>query len=127
MKITLKLCATILILVTLGSSTVKAQEANPLEGKWDMVIQKDGAELPSWLEIKHSGLKTLVGHFVYANGSARPISEVKENDGTFSFSIPPQWEDADSDLEFEGKMKGKNLEGTLVYTCLLYTSDAADD
>lgn len=116
MKNTLKLLIIILPTVFIGISTVHAQKANPLEGKWDMIIQQDSAALPSWLEIKHSGVKTLVGYFVYANGSARPISEVKENEGTFSFSIPPQWEDADSDLEFEGKMNGEKLEGTLVYT-----------
>ncbi len=116
MKNKLKLLVTILTVVTVGLTTLQAQEANPLEGKWDMVIQQDGKELPSWLEIKHSGIKTLVGRFVYANGSARPISEVEMEDGKFSFKIPPQWEDADSDLEFEGKISGENLEGTLVYT-----------
>lgn len=116
MKNPLKLLIIVLTIATLKSSTAQAQEDNPLQGKWDMVIQQDGKELPSWLEIKHSGIKTLVGHFVYADGSARPISEVKENDGTFSFSIPPQWEDADTDLQFEGKVNGDNLEGTLVYT-----------
>ncbi|WP_373517968.1 DUF1080 domain-containing protein [Pricia sp.] len=116
MKNTLKLLVAILTVLAAGQSYVQAQEANPLKGKWDMVIQQDGAALPSWLEIKHSGIKTLVGRFVYANGSARPISEVKENDGIFSFSIPPQWEDAVSDLEFEGKVKGDGLEGTMVYT-----------
>lgn len=106
-------------LLTLFLATVTcawAQEGTSLEGKWDMVIEKDGKELPSWLEIKHSGLNTLVGRFVYANGSARPISEVKVNDGKFSFAIPPQWEESDTDLEFEGEMKGEKLEGTLVYT-----------
>jgi hypothetical protein len=58
----------------------------------------------------------MVGRFVYANGSARPISEIEVENGTFSFEIPPQWEDADSDLEFEGQLKGEKLEGTLLYT-----------
>ncbi len=116
MKNTLKMLVPLLTVVTLGLSTAQAQDANPLEGKWDMVIQQDDKELPSWLEVKHSGIKTLVGRFVYANGSARPISEVKMEDGKFRFTIPPQWEDADSDLEFEGKVNGENLEGTLVYT-----------
>ena len=116
MKISLKLVASILIISALGFSTVKAQQENPIEGKWDMVIQKDGEELPSWLEIKHSGVKTLVGYFVYANGSARPISEIKHDNDTFSFTIPPQWEDADTDLQFDGKINGETLNGTLVYT-----------
>lgn len=115
MDITRKFSLIILTLfVTVTSAW--AQEGNPLEGKWDMVIQKDGKQLPSWLEIKHSGIKTLVGYFVYANGSARPISEVKEKDGKFNFTIPPQWEDANTDLEFEGQLNGENMKGTLMYT-----------
>lgn len=105
--------STVMLLSLVG---IKAQESEALEGKWDVVIEKDGEQLPSWLEIEHSGLKTLVGRFVYANGSARPISEVKVADGTFSFTIPPQWEDAESDLEFEGQLNGEKLEGTLLYT-----------
>ncbi len=80
------------------------------------MLEKDGGQLPSWLEIKHSGLHTLVGRFVYANGSARPISEINVNDECFNFTIPPQWEDADADLEFEGELKGEKLEGTFLYT-----------
>ena len=34
-------------------------------GRWDIVIQKDGKELPSWLEVRHSGRETMVGRFVY--------------------------------------------------------------
>ncbi|MGB7395394.1 MAG: DUF1080 domain-containing protein [Pricia sp.] len=93
-----------------------AQDKYPLEGRWDMVIEKDGEQLPSWLEIKHSGLNTLVGRFVYANGSARPISEVKVTNEKFRFEIPQQWEEEDVDLEFEGQLEGEKLEGTLIYT-----------
>lgn len=59
------------------AATLCAQESNPLEGRWDLVMTKDGQEMPSWLEVKHSGNNTLVGRFVYAFGSARPIAEVK--------------------------------------------------
>jgi len=83
-----------------------------LEGRWDMVITKDGKEVPSWLEIRHSGNDFLVGRFVGSGGSARPISEIKFNDGKFSFSIPPQWEKG-SNLEFEGQRDGENLKGTV--------------
>jgi len=93
-----------------------AQDAKKLlEGRWDMVITKDGKELPSWLEIRHSGNATLVGRFVYAFGSARPIAEVKYKEGKFSFSIPPQWEKGNTNLEFEGSLDGDRLKGTMVY------------
>ncbi len=101
----------------LASTTLTfAQQINPIEGRWDMVISQEGEELPSWLEIRHSGSRTLVGRFVYAMGSARPISEVKMKDGKFSFAIPPQWEDGNTYMEFEGIMNGDVLKGTMLYT-----------
>ena len=101
----------------LASTTLSfAQQINPIEGRWDMVISQEGEELPSWLEIRHSGSRTLVGRFVYAMGSARPISEVKMKDGEFSFAIPPQWEDGNTYMEFEGSMNGDVLKGTMLYT-----------
>lgn len=87
----------------------------PIEGRWDITIEKDGKFLPSWLEVEHSGLKTLVGRFVYAGGSARPISEVKFANGKFTFSIPPQWEKEERNLDFEGTVSGNNLTGTMVF------------
>ncbi|MDP2060889.1 MAG: DUF1080 domain-containing protein [Flavobacteriaceae bacterium] len=93
-----------------------AQEVNPLEGRWDVVITQEGKELPSWLEIRHSGTHTLVGRFVYAFGSARPIAEVIVKDGKFTFAIPPQWEQGDRYMAFEGQLEGDQLKGTLVYT-----------
>lgn len=116
MKILSNLFFTAAFVLSCFSTTIYAQEISPLEGRWDMVISKDGKELPSWLEIRHSGTHTLVGRFVYAMGSARPISEVKVQDGKFGFAIPPQWEEGDSDMKFEGRQVGKNLEGTMVYT-----------
>lgn len=81
-----------------------------------MIINQDGRELPSWLEIRHSGNRTLVGRFVYAFGSARPIAEVNLKDGKFNFSIPPQWEQGDTYMKFEGQWEDNQLKGTMVYT-----------
>ncbi|MBA4056397.1 MAG: DUF1080 domain-containing protein, partial [Marivirga sp.] len=80
----------IVIFALLTTVAGYAQEIKPalLEGRWDMVIMQGGKELPSWLEVRHSGTHTLVGRFVYASGSARPISEVKFSGGKFNFSIP---------------------------------------
>lgn len=110
-----------LILVTLSVflflvNLSQAQDISPLEGKWDLVIDQDGKKLPSWLEIRHSGFNTLVGSFVYAFGSARPIAEIKLNDGKFSFAIPPQWEPGKKYLEFEGELVGETLKGNMLYT-----------
>ena len=95
-------------------STVK--KVSVLEGRWDMTLIMDGKECPSWLEVEHSGFHTLVGRYVYANGSARPISKVNFDGEKFSFKIPPQWETESRDLEFEGTFSDKGLTGTLVYT-----------
>ena len=111
-----KLLPMVVLLFATIFTTLSAQETKNLEGTWDMVIAQEGKELPSWLEIKHSGVNTLVGSFVYAFGSARPISEVKLNDEKFSFSIPRQWEPEGQDMQFEGMQDGKGLKGTMVYT-----------
>ncbi|QCX00203.1 DUF1080 domain-containing protein [Aggregatimonas sangjinii] len=116
MNIKSKLSGVVLLLFVTVFSTIAAQDTKSLEGTWDMVIFQEGKELPSWLEIKHSGVNTLVGRFVYAFGSARPISEVKLNDETFRFSIPRQWEPQGQDMEFEGMRDGDGLKGTMVYT-----------
>ena len=85
-------------------------------GRFDITIEKGGKSIPSWLEVQKSGTHTLIGRFCYAFGSARPISEVKPNDGKFSFSIPPQWEDGKRNMDFEFEVSGDQVKGTMVYT-----------
>lgn len=106
----------ILTLILLTTVAVYGQETKPaLEGRWDMTVMQGGKELPSWLEVKHSGNHTLVGRFVYASGSARPISEVKFSDGKFNFTIPTQWESEPGNLEFNGMITADGLKGTMLY------------
>jgi hypothetical protein len=69
--------------------------------------------MPSWFEVVLSGRAALVGRFVGAFGSARPISEVAFGNGQFSFSIPPQWEDGPDDITVEGKVSGNRVSGTI--------------
>jgi hypothetical protein len=85
-------------------------------GRWDITMNKDGKSIPSWLEVQKSGKHTLIGRFTYAFGSARPISEVKVNGGKYSFSIPPQWEPGNRNMDFEFEVSGDQLKGTMVYT-----------
>jgi hypothetical protein len=87
-----------------------------VEGRWDIIIQKDGKELPSWLEVMHSGRSTLWGRFVYAFGSARPVAQVKKNNNSYSFSIPVQWEPGTTDMEFSFTLQDDKLTGTMKYT-----------
>ena len=88
-------------------------ENTKLEGRWDLTLTMNGKEFPSWLEVEHSGIKTLVGRFVYLNGSARPIAKVTLVGDKFSFTIPPQWESESKDLEFEGSVTPTGLSGTI--------------
>jgi Domain of Unknown Function (DUF1080) len=103
------------LLVLLMSNSIKASCADAVEGRWDIVIESNGKSLPSWLEIEHSGVSTLVGRFVYADGSARPISVINSSNGKYSFSIPPQWEKSTRNLEFEFELVGDQLKGTMVF------------
>lgn len=95
---------------------MQAQDTKALEGTWNLIITEDGKEVPSWLEIKHSGISTLVGHFCYKFGSARPVAEVKVNGANFSFSIPAQWEPKGFDMQIMGGPDGDGLKGTMIYT-----------
>ncbi len=103
-----------LFLVTVSTSCF-SQDTKALEGRWDITLSMNGKEQPSWLEVQHSGVRTLVGRFVFLNGSARPISKVNFKDGKFSFTIPPQWEQETRDLEFEGTITSTGLSGTMIY------------
>ena len=96
------------------ASMAKA-DPSPIEGRWDITVDMNGKNFPSWLEVNHSGTHTLIGEFVSTGGSARPISEVNFSNGKISFSIPPQWESGDGNLIFEATLEGDNLSGTITY------------
>lgn len=110
----------VLIILVLAS-TARAgdlpleKSADPsIEGRWDMNINMNGKEYPSWLEVIHSGSKWLVGYYVGIVGSARPVSIINFKEGKMSFTIPPQWEDEDSYVSFEGTLQGDSLAGTMI-------------
>ncbi|MCF1750018.1 3-keto-disaccharide hydrolase [Mariniradius sediminis] len=86
-----------------------------LIGTWDITLDMNGKPAPSWLEVKLSGIRTLVGHFVGNDGSARPISKVTFDNGKFGFSIPPQWQMANNDLVLEGELVDGKIKGTITY------------
>jgi hypothetical protein len=87
--------------------------AQHIEGRWDLTVTRAGKQSPSWLEVSHSGVKYLNGRFVAGGGSARPISRINFKDNKLSFSIPPQWESQEKDLEVEGVLKDDRLSGTM--------------
>jgi Domain of Unknown Function (DUF1080) len=96
-------------------SAIKTETVNggALVGRWDIKVNENGTERPSWLEVELSGFSTLVGRFVSTGGSARPISKVNFDNGRFSFAIPPQWEKEDRDLKLEGNVTASGISGTI--------------
>ncbi len=91
----------------------KAQEPPPLAGRWDLKVRDGAAEYPSWLEVRLSGYRTLVGSYVGQFGSARPIAEIKLDaaSGRFSFSVPPQWEHRTDEITVSGRIENGRLSG----------------
>lgn len=86
-----------------------------LIGRWDIDIDAPGGRQPSWLEVRRSGSRTLVGQFVGVVGSARPISRLVFEGSVLRFSLPAQWEDGEGDLSFEGELHGERLSGAVTY------------
>ncbi len=108
------LCA--FLMVPMFCTNIHAQANHPVIGHWDITVDKgNNNTAPSWLEVKLSGFKTLVGHFVSTEGSARPVALVKTNGQQVTFSIPPQWEAGMNDLVFEGTVQDDKLSGTITY------------
>jgi hypothetical protein len=85
-----------------------------IEGRWDITIDMQGKEAPSWLEVELSGTHTLVGRYVGTGGSARPISKVNFSGGKMHFAIPPQWDKGDNDMVFDATLQGDSLTGTMI-------------
>ena len=105
----------LLLMPLLYVNFLSAQNLSESEaiGRWDLEVQYGDTWLPSWLEVKLSGNKALVGYFVSVSGSARPIAEVHDTDGLISFSIPPQWNGSQY-MHFTGKVKDGAISGNLL-------------
>jgi len=108
------------LLVTIAALATSAAEIDPfvkrdpvsLVGRWDLRVRDGSTEYPSWLEVKQSGYRTLVGSYVGQFGSARPVGKVEWNEsGRFRLVVPPQWERRTNDIVLEGKLEGDGLRG----------------
>lgn len=112
----LRVIAVLLLTATLSklSAQSKVIKDPDVIGRWDLTFTNDGK--PSWLEVQRSGTHTLIGRFCYKFGSARPISEVKVNGDKYSFSIPPQWEQGNRNMDFEFEVNGDQIKGAMTYT-----------
>ena len=99
--------------VTPASAAPTAEQA--AIGRWDITLQTPAGAVPSWLEIRRSGSRTLVGQFVGVVGSARPISRVEMKDGELRFAIPAQWEKGPEDLSFQARVQGDRMTGSVTF------------
>jgi hypothetical protein len=113
-----KMILALMIATTISFQVSACTNAQPVEesiiGRWDLSVDLGNKVVPSWLEVKLSGISTLVGYFVADGGSARPIAKINFKEGKVSFSIPPQWEAVDKDMLFEGVLADGKLTGTIV-------------
>lgn len=91
------------------------QSQAPLIGRWDLVVDVPGRHKAAWLEVRHSGRSMLVGAFVNQVGSARPVARIDYKDGSFSFKLPPQWNDDEGENTVSGQLKGDSISGTISY------------
>ncbi|HEX5734011.1 MAG TPA: DUF1080 domain-containing protein [Blastocatellia bacterium] len=109
----LVLAAIALGLLACGVHVRASQQSEPpaIIGRWDITVNAPERTYPSWLEVRKSGYRTLVGRYVGRSGSARPISKIEFADGQLRFSIPVQWERRDTEIIFEGKLEGDRLTG----------------
>lgn len=113
-----KMILALMIATTISFQVSASTNPQPLEdaiiGRWDLSVDLGNKIVPSWLEVKLSGISTLVGYFVADGGSARPIAKINFKEGKVSFSIPPQWEAVDKDMVFEGVLADGKLSGTII-------------
>ncbi len=93
--------------------TSEEVKGGDLVGRWDLTVKDGDNTAASWLEVEISGFETLVGRFVGDGGSARPISKINFDKGSFGFSIPPQWERSNSNMELNGTLTKERIEGTI--------------
>jgi hypothetical protein len=110
---------TAVTLVFLGMTSIVAAQDNPFTmhkpppvvGRWDLTVHGADGDYPSWLEVRQSGYRTLVGSFVGKTGSARPIGVVELEKGRMHFSVPPQFEKRTDVQNIEGELEGDVLRG----------------
>jgi len=119
LKLIIYTCITFLLFGLSVPDRLSAQDipGSEVAGSWNITVDTDEGDSPSWLYIKPSGTRTLVGKFVGMGGSARPISEIKysEHTGIYSFTIPPQWISTDSNMHMEFTHSNGQLTGTTSY------------
>ncbi len=103
------------LLTQKAMATMEPEFSSPIEGRWDLTVNMgEGRIAASWLEVRISGIKTLMGTFVGDGGSARPVAQVFFKEGKVSFHIPTQWDMSDKEMFFDAELKDDKLVGTIL-------------
>ncbi len=97
-----------------GSPPAGRIPGEELIGRWDLTVTGASSTYPSWMEVKLSGNRALVGAFVSRGGSARPVSLVSFTGNAFRFAIPPQWEQGTGDMIVEGTLADGRISGVIM-------------
>jgi hypothetical protein len=99
-------------LTTLGQASEDGRSVNPFLGRWDLTLKAPDGEHPSWLEIQQQGGQ-LKAQMVGRWGNARSLPKAELSDGRLTFISPKEEESSNSDLVFQGQLKGETLSGTV--------------
>jgi hypothetical protein len=87
-----------------------ASDSTAYVGRWDLTIQAQGKQLPSWLELLQEDGR-LKANFVGRWGSARPLPRIELSGGELTFVSPKQEEGSKTDLVFRGSLVHGILTG----------------
>lgn len=94
------------------SSGTRSGPAKAFLGRWDLTLHAPDREYPSWLEVDQEGSR-LKAQYVGRWGNARPLPRVEVANGVLRFVSPKEEEDSKVDMEFEGRLTGTILSGTV--------------
>lgn len=85
--------------------------ADPLLGRWNLTVQGEDSDYPSWLEITLRTETELMGRFVGRFGSVRYASAVRFGNNQLQVRVPAQYERGVDELVFTGRLDGELLVG----------------
>ena len=107
---------TVLALLLMDITSAAAAEpgyADSVLGRWDLTVQGQDGEYPSWFEIRLRTERELMAGFVGRFGSMRHASAVRFSDDALEVRIPPQYETGDDELVFTGTLTDGQLAGSV--------------
>jgi hypothetical protein len=100
-----------LLAVTVASA-VAQPPAKALLGRWDLTITTPTGELPSWIDVStEQGTPKIV--MVGVSEHATPLKTFSIKGPTIKFVSPKGEEGFPADMTFQGKLAGRDLEGTV--------------